>query len=171
MVASAITPTQAVVSVVVVPPQVAVTSVATASATAVVLTTAPHVATSATSSPALNNAANPASMPAKKGAVLTPYAVTTVAVTALSNALLPPTHGTVATTVVHRVKTHARMVHVKVAAGRNVAAITAMQHAPHHAARLATSLHADPSSLAPATSSPTLQRAKALAANVVAPVS
>lgn len=171
MVVSAITPMQAVVSAVVVPPQVAVTSVATASVTVVVLTTAPHVATFVTSNLDLNSAANPASMPAKRVAVLTPLAVTTVAATALSNAPLPPTHGTVATTVVHRVKTHTRMVHVKVAAGTSVAAITAMQHAPPLAARLATSLHADPSSLAPATSSPTLQRAKALAANVAAPVS
>ena len=173
MAASAITPTQAVVSVVVVPPLVAATSVATVTVTmlAVALTTAPRMATSAKSSRVSNNAPNPVSISAKKVAVLTlPEAVTTAVVTALSSALHLRTLGTRATAALPRAKTHARTVHVKAAAGKIVVVTTATPPVlPLAVQRVqVTSLPAAPSSLVPATSNPMLL-AKVLQASVVAP--
>jgi hypothetical protein len=120
------------------------------------------VATSAKSSHASNNALNPVSN-AKKVDVLTPPVV----VTALNSVAHLLTHGTKATAALPHVKMHARTVHVKVAAGKTVAATTATQHAPPLAALLATSSPVAPSSLVPATSSHTPQ-AKALQASVAA---
>lgn len=165
MVVSATMPTLVAASVVV--RQAAATLVAPAMA--VVLTTAHLVATSATNNPVLSNAANPASISARTVADLMRPAATSGVVTALSNALHPPIHGTVVTAVAHHVKTHAKMAHVKVvAAGKIVAVTTAMQPDPHRAVPPVTSLRAAPSSLAPATSNPTLQRAKALQASAAA---
>ena len=164
--ASATTPMQGVASAVAVQLQVAATSAATVIAMAVVLTTALHVATSAKSSHASNNAPNPVSN-AKKVDVLTPLVVTTVVVTALNSVAHLRTHGTKATAALPHVKMHARTVLVKVAAGKTVAATTATQHVQPLAALLATSSPVAPSSLAPATSSPTPQ-AKALQASVAA---
>jgi hypothetical protein len=171
LVVNAITPTLAVVSVVVAPQQVAATSVATGTVTTalVVLTTAHRVATSETNNPAL--------MPAKMVVVLTrpvgTTATTTVAETVLSNALRPLTPGIVATAVLPPVQTLAKMARVKVAvAGKTAAVTTAMQLAQRHVALqvLATSLHAGPSNLVPATSNPTQLRAKAQLANAAAHV-
>jgi hypothetical protein len=103
-------------------------------------------------------------MPAKRGAVLTHPVVSTAAVTALSSAAHLRTLGTKATAALPHVKTLARTVHVKVAAGKTVVVTTATPLVQHHVARQerATSLHAVPSSSAPATLNPMVQRAKAL---------
>jgi superfamily II DNA/RNA helicase len=155
-VASATTPMQAEASAVAVQLQVDATSAATVTATTVVLTTALHVATSAKSSHASNSAPNPVSN-AKKADVLTPLVVTTVVVTVLNSAAHQPTHGTKATAALPRVKMHAKTVHVKAAAGKTVAETTATQLVQPLVALLATSSPVAPSSLAPATSSPTPQ--------------
>jgi hypothetical protein len=117
----------------------------------------------------LNNAQNRASTSAKKLAVLTLPVVTTVVVTALSNALHPLTLGTRVTAALPRAKTHARTVHVKAAAGKSVVVTTATPHVLPPAARRVqvTSSPAAPSSLVPATSNHTPQ-AKALQASVAA---
>ena len=128
------------------------------------MTTAPHVAISVTSSPALSSAANPVSKPAKRVDVLTPPAVTTVAVTALSSAALLLTLGIVATAARPHAKMHVKTVLVKVAAGKSVAVITATPLVQPHVGQQgrATSLLAAPNSSVPATSNPTLRLAKAL---------
>ena len=146
-------------------PPVAATSVATVTATmlAVVLTTAPLVATSAKSSRVSNNAPNPVSISAKKVAVLTlPVAVTTAVVTALNSAAHLRTPGTKATAALHRVKTPVKTVHVKVAVGKSVAVITAMQPDQPPEVLLAINLAVAPNPSAPATSSLTPLPAKAL---------
>jgi hypothetical protein len=93
--------------------------------------------------------------------------VTTAVVTVLNNAAHRRTPGTRATAALPHAKTLAKMVHVKVAAGKTVVVTTATPLAPHLAARQVTSSHADPNSLVPATSNPML-RAKALQASAAA---
>jgi len=87
-----------------------------------------------------------------------------VAVTALSSALRLRTLGTRATAALPRAKMPAKTVHVKLAVGKSAAVTTATPPAPPRAALPVpvTSLHAAPSLLVPATSSPTPLQAKAL---------
>ena len=165
-------PTQGVVFAVDVHPLAAVTLAAIGTGGMVaVLTTAHPVATSAKNSHALSNVPNPALTNAKKVAVSKPLVAITEAVIVSSSALPPPIRGTVATAVEHPVKTPVKRDHARAeVAGKNVAATTEMRPVQPHEALPATSLLAAPNSLAPATSSLTLRRVKALRANVVARV-
>ena len=81
-----------------------------------------------------------------------------------------PTLGTRATAALPHVKTPAKTALAKVVAGKSVVVTTATPPAQPHAVQqvLVTSLHAAPSSLVLATSSP-MPLAKALQASVVAP--
>ena len=169
LVESVTMPMLVAVSAVAVPLQQVATLVETVTAMVVVLTTAPHVATFVMNSLVLNSAKKPVVLKHPVARI----AMTTVAVIALSSVRHQHTHGIVAIAVLPRVKTLAKMVPVKAVVGKNAVVTTAMQHVQHlgELARLVTSLDVAPSSLVPAISNPMLQQAKALQANVVAPVS